>query len=320
VKEFDIIGNFFQPRSYQRRDVVIGIGDDCAVTSVPEKQQLAVTTDTLVEGVHFPKDTSARAIAHKAVAVNLSDLAAMGAEPAWISLSLSLPQVDEAWLNEFSATLQELTEYYSVQLIGGDTVRGPLSITITAQGFLPTDQALRRSQAKPGDWIYVTGTLGDAALGLDLALGKRDVKLHHQNYFLNRLNLPTPRVLAGTQLRRIAHSCIDVSDGVISDLKHILFASQVGATLHVDKLPFSEAMLESATEEEAIHYALTGGDDYELLFTIAEEQKGKLDVALANYNVSATCIGQLNGTPEKLELKYNDAPFQTSSEGFQHFA
>lgn len=320
MKEFDIIGNFFQPRSYQRRDVVIGIGDDCAVTSVPEKQQLAVTTDTLVEGVHFPKDTSARAIAHKAVAVNLSDLAAMGAEPAWISLSLSLPEVDEAWLNEFSATLQELTEYYSVQLIGGDTVRGPLSVTITAQGFLPTDQALRRSQGRPGDWIYVTGTLGDAAVGLDLALGNIDVKLLHRNYFLNRLNLPTPRVLAGTQLRRIAHSCIDVSDGVISDLKHILYASQVGATLNVEKLPFSEAMQETVSEEKAIEYALTGGDDYELLFTIAEEQKGKLDVALANCNVSATCIGQLNGTPEKLELKYNDAPFQISSEGFQHFA
>ncbi|MCY7295884.1 thiamine-phosphate kinase [Alteromonas sp. a30] len=320
MKEFDIIGHFFQPRSYQRHDVAIGIGDDCAVTSVPEGQQLATTTDTLVEGVHFPKETSARAIAHKAVAVNLSDLAAMGAEPAWVSLSLSLPHVDKDWLGEFSSTLQELTEYYSIQLIGGDTVKGPLSITITAQGFLPEGQALRRSKAKPGDWVYVTGTLGDAALGLDLAFGQAEAPMHHKNYLLNRLNMPTPRVLAGTQLRRIANACIDVSDGLISDLKHILYASQVGATIHVEKLPLSEAMQESANEEKALQYALTGGDDYELLFTISEEQKGKLDVALANCNVSATCIGQLNGTPDKLELKYNQAPFQIDSEGFQHFA
>lgn len=321
VKEFDIIGHFFQPRSYERHDVVIGIGDDCAVTNVPEGQQLVTTTDTLLEGVHFPHDTSARAIAHKAVAVNLSDLAAMGAEPAWISLSLSLPKVDADWLNEFSACLQELTEYYSIQLIGGDTVQGPmLSITITAQGFLPKDQALRRSQARPGDWIYVTGTLGDAALGLDVVQEKVDVSLFHRNYLVNRLNLPTPRVLAGTNLRRIANSCIDISDGLLSDLKHILFASQCGASLNLEKLPFSEAMLESVSEEKAIQYAISGGDDYELLFTLGEEQKGKLDVVLANCNVSATCIGQLSGVPEKLELKYKDEPYQALSEGFQHFA
>lgn len=320
MKEFDIIGHFFQPRSYERHDVVIGIGDDCAVTTVPEGQHLVTTTDTLLEGVHFPVNTSARAVAHKAVAVNLSDLAAMGAEPAWISLSLSLPKVDTDWLNEFSACLQELTDYYSIQLIGGDTVKGPLAVTITAQGFLPVDQALRRSQAKPGDWVYVTGTLGDAALGLHIAQEKADVKLFHRNYLLNRLNFPTPRVLAGTSLRRIAHSCIDISDGLLSDLKHILYASQCGATLQLEKLPLSEAMLDSVSEEHAIQYAISGGDDYELLFTIAEEQKGKLDVVLANCNVSATCIGQLNGIPEKLELKYNGETYQALDEGFQHFA
>ncbi len=319
MKEFDIIGHFFQPRSYKRRDVVIGIGDDCAVTNVPSGQHLVTTTDTLLEGVHFPVKTEARAIAHKAVAVNLSDLAAMGAEPAWINLSLSLPKVDTDWLNEFSLCLQELTEYYSIQLIGGDTVQGPLAITITAQGFLPIDQAIRRSQAKPGDWIYVTGTLGDAALGLHVVQDKVGVKLFHRNYLLNRLNFPTPRVLAGTNLRRIAHSCIDVSDGLISDLKHILYASQCGASLCLEKLPLSEAMLDSVSQEQAIQYALSGGDDYELLFSIAEEQKGQLDVALANCNVSATCIGQMNGVPGKLELKYNNEPYQMVEEGYQHF-
>lgn len=319
MHEFDIIGHFFQPRSYQRHDVVIGIGDDCAVTEVPEGQHLVTTTDTLVIGVHFPENTHPSAIAHKAVAVNLSDLAAMGAEPAWISLSLSLPSIDEDWVNDFSRTLHELTEYYSIQLIGGDTVKGPLSITITAQGFLPKEHALTRSRAKPGDYIYVTGTLGDAALGLDVALNKKALPMHHQEFVRNRLDRPTPRVHAGTALRRIAHSCIDISDGLVSDIKHILFASQVGAVIQVDKLPFSEAMQECTDKEEAIAYALAGGDDYELLFTLSEEQKGNLDIVLANCNVPATCIGQLNGSAEKLELKYHEQTYQFTAQGFEHF-
>lgn len=320
MKEFEIIKNYFLARSHQRKDVQLGIGDDCAVTTVPDGQQLATTTDTLVEGVHFPKGTSGRAVAHKALAVNLSDLAAMGAEPAWISLSLSLPKFDDAWLHEFSGTLQELSEYYSIQLIGGDTVQGPLSITITAQGFVPKDQALTRSRAKPGDWIYVTGTVGDAALGLKLLNGEERAVLKHHSYLLDRLNFPTPRLLVGTTLRRIANSCIDISDGVVSDLQHILFASQVGATVDVEDLPMSEALSETLDQEHAIRVALTGGDDYELLFTISEEQKGNLDVALANCNVSATCIGRINGVSEKLELRRDGKPFELNAVGYQHFA
>lgn len=320
MKEFDIIDNYFLSRSFQRKDVQIGIGDDCAVTTVPEGQQLVTTTDTLLEGVHFPVATSGRAVAHKAVAVNLSDLASMGAEPAWISLSLSLPEVDKAWLNDFSTCLQELTEYYSVQLIGGDTVQGPLAVTITAQGFVPTGQALTRSRAKPGDWIYVTGTLGDAGLGLKLSQDDAAIDNQHKSFLLDRFNFPTPRLLVGTTLRRIAHSCIDVSDGVLSDLKHILYASQCGATLQLEKLPISEAMKESVSQEEAIEYALTAGDDYELLFTLSEEQKGNVEVALANCNVSATCIGQITGNAEKLELKLGEKQYVLSADGFQHFS
>lgn len=319
VKEFALIKEFFQSRSHQRRDVELGIGDDCAITNVPEGQSLVVTTDTLVDGVHFPKETDARAIAHKAVAVNLSDLAAMGAEPAWISLSLSLPEASESWLNEFSQGVQELLEYYSVQLIGGDTVQGPLSVTITAHGFIPKGQALTRSRAKPGDWVYVTGTLGDAGLGLDLIQGKQAVPMKHQNTVVNRLNYPAPRVLAGTVLRRIANSCIDISDGLISDLRHILYASQCGATLHLDKLPLSEAMQDSVDGEQAIKYALSAGDDYELLFSVAEEQKSNLELALATSNVPATCIGQINGVAEKLELKLNDEAYSFPHQGFEHF-
>jgi thiamine-monophosphate kinase len=320
VKEFNVIEYFFKAKSIQRKDVIIGIGDDGAVTQIPQGQALVTTTDTLVSGVHFLADTPPHAIAQKAIAVNLSDLAAMGAQPAWMSLSLCLPEVDEDWLEDFSNGLQEHAEYYSVQLIGGDTVKGPLVITITAQGFVPFEQALTRSKAKPGDSVYVTGTLGDAGLGLRIA--QKKIAVNHvlnQNYLLNRLNYPTPRLLVGTSLRRIASSCIDISDGLVSDIKHILKASQCGATIHVDKLPISNALKESVNYNQAIGYALSAGDDYELLFTVSEEQKGHLERTLANANVHATYIGQLNGSVGKLELRQADKLFEYSSEGYEHF-
>ena len=320
MKEFNVIEDFFKAKSIQRKDVIIGIGDDGAVTHIPQGQALVTTTDTLLSGVHFSADTSPHAIAQKAIAVNLSDLAAMGAEPAWISLSLSLPEVDENWLEAFSNGLQEHAIYYSVQLIGGDTVKGPLSITITAQGFVPCGQALTRSNAKPGDSVYVTGSLGDAGLGLHIAQNKcvLDDQLN-KDYLLNRLHYPTPRLLVGTSLRRIASACIDVSDGLVSDIKHILNASQCGATIHVDKLPMSQALKESVSSSKAIDYALSAGDDYELLFTVSEEQKGHLETTLASANVHATFIGQLNGASGKLELRLGDKPYEYSAKGYEHF-
>ncbi|WP_297823416.1 thiamine-phosphate kinase [uncultured Paraglaciecola sp.] len=320
MKEFNVIEYFFKAKSVQRKDVIIGIGDDGAVTHIPQGQALVTTTDTLISGVHFLADTPAHAIAQKAMAVNLSDLAAMGAEPAWISLSLSMPTVDENWLQAFSNGLQEHAEYYSVQLIGGDTVKGPLAITITAQGFVPFNQALTRSQAKPGDSVYVTGTLGDAGLGLHIAQKKCVVtNQSNQEFLLNRLNYPTPRLLVGTSLRRIASACIDISDGFVADIKHILNASQCGATIHVDKLPLSQALKESVNYSDAVDYALSAGDDYELLFTVSEEQKGHLETTLANANVHATYIGQLNGSAGKLELRQADKPYEYSSKGYEHF-
>jgi thiamine-monophosphate kinase len=320
VKEFNVIEDFFKAKSIQRKDVIIGIGDDAAVTHIPQGQALVTTTDTLLSGVHFLADTSPHAIAQKAIAVNLSDLAAMGAEPAWISLSLSLPEIDEEWLEAFSNGLQEHAVYYSIQLIGGDTVQGPLAITITAQGFVPFEQALTRSKAKPGDSVYVTGTLGDAGLGLHIAQKKCQLDNQpNQDYLLNRLNYPTPRLLVGTSLRRIASACIDISDGLVSDLKHILKASQCGATIHVDKLPMSQALKESVSCTQAIDYALSAGDDYELLFTVSEEQKGHLETTLASANVHATYIGQLNGNAGKLELRQACKLYEYSAKGYEHF-
>lgn len=320
LKEFNVIEKFFKAKSIQRKDVIIGIGDDGAITHIPQGQALVTTTDTLLSGVHFLADTPPHAIAQKAIAVNLSDLAAMGAEPAWISLSLSLPDIDENWLEAFSNGLQEHAVYYSVQLIGGDTVKGPLAITITAQGFVPFDQALTRSNAKPGDSVYVTGSLGDAGLGLHIAQKKCVLENQaNQDFLLNRLNYPTPRLLVGTSLRRIASACIDISDGLVSDIKHVLKASQCGAILHVDKLPLSQALRESVSPSQAIDYALSAGDDYELLFTVSEEQKGHLVTALASANVDATFIGQLNGSTDKLELRQGDKPFEYNAKGYEHF-
>jgi thiamine-monophosphate kinase len=207
-----------------------------------------------------------------------------------------------------------------VQLIGGDTVKGPLAITITAQGFVPFEQALTRGKAKPGDSVYVTGTLGDAGLGLHIAQKKCEVDDQlNQDYLLNRLNYPTPRLLVGTSLRRIASACIDISDGLVSDIQHILNASQCGATIHVDKLPMSQALKESVSCSQSIGYALSAGDDYELLFTVSEEQKGHLETTLASANVHVTCIGQLNGNMGKLELRQADKPYECNVKGYEHF-
>lgn len=320
MKEFSIIEHFFKEGSYQRKDVETGIGDDCAITNVPEGQSLVVTTDTLISGIHFLEGTCARSVAQKAMAVNLSDLAAMGAEPSWFSLSLSIPEVDENWLAQFAAGLHEMAHYYSVQLIGGDTVQGPLAVTITAQGFIPKGQGLKRSDAQPGDSIYVTGCLGDAGKGLDIMQSGQTVLSENAQYLCERLNFPTPRVLAGTTLRRIANACIDVSDGLLVDLKRVLKASNCGASVQVENIPLSNSLQQSSSKEEAIQYALGSGDDYELLFTISEEQKGNLEVALANSNVKVTCIGHINGHTEQLDLTLNNNKYEFDLKGFEHFA
>jgi thiamine-monophosphate kinase len=324
VKEFDLIGKYFAKGGHVRKDVLLGIGDDAAVTKVPVGQCVVTTTDTLVEGVHFLPGTAAESIAHKAIAVNLSDLAAMGAEPAWISLSLSLPSIDENWVKAFSEKIHSLSHYFSFQLIGGDTVQGPLSITITAQGFIPENNQITRSGANPGDWLLVTGSLGDAGVGLDLLKNKIKVSNpEHASYLKNRHCFPTPRVLAGTTLRRIATSSIDISDGLIQDLKQVILRSHVGALVHLDKLPISEAI--SANIEnviEAITYAATAGDDYELLFTVPEEQRVHIETALASYDIRVTCIGQITGATGKIDLRLNEKPFEFESKkfGFEHFS
>ncbi|MEW6989456.1 thiamine-phosphate kinase [Colwelliaceae bacterium 6441] len=321
MKEFDLIKKYFTEQAVNRKDVVLGIGDDCALLTPSERQNIAITTDTLVAGVHFPSDTPPRAIGHKAIAVNLSDLAAMGAEPTWLSMAITLPNIDEEWVSEFCAGVFELCEYYHVQLVGGDTTQGPLSITVTAQGLTPFDKHITRSGAKAGDWLYVTGELGDAALALQHYYKKVSLTKEALNTVNKRLNYPMPRVLAGQALRGYASAAIDLSDGLIADLEHICQASNVGANLVLENLPLSDTLNASLGQAAGIELALKGGDDYELLFTVSEDKKVGMETALANFGVTipVTCIGQLNATG-KITTILNNKPTQIDAQGFEHFS
>ena len=248
--EFDLIKRYFSRKSLQN-GVSLSVGDDCAITSIPSGYQLAITTDTLVEGTHFLPSISPADLAYKSVAVNLSDLAAMGATPTWMSLALTLPEIKEAWLAEFSQSLFAILDRYGVSLIGGDTTKGPLSITLTAQGFLPKNQGLFRHQAKVGDWIFVSGFLGDSAAGLDLLLQNRKIENESDRYFIQRHLHPTPRVELGLALRSFSCCALDISDGLLADLEHILERSQVGAEIYLENLPLSHHLCTQYEQTQA---------------------------------------------------------------------
>jgi thiamine-monophosphate kinase len=312
MNEFAIIEHFFNSSNIKRNDVMLGIGDDCAIVQPPHDQELLITTDTLVSGVHFLPEMHAYDIGFKSLAVNLSDLAAKGAEPAWMTLALTLPKNDETWLKDFSKGLFELANRYHIQLIGGDLTKGPLSITIQAMGFASKNQSLRRSNAKPGDLIYVSNTLGDAALGLAYLKNSMIIAKPYQDFLISRHSRPEPRIELGKQLRSIAHASIDISDGLAADLGHILDMSHVGATMYVDSLPLSEAMLASVSREEGIALALNGGDDYELCFTVAPDKAHLL-------NTPYTCIGKITNQPG-LDLRYQDEKkYNGIHAGYKHF-
>ncbi len=318
--EFSLIARYFDRTRSARRDVETGIGDDCALLTVPDKQVLAISTDTLVSGIHFLADIDPADLACKALAVNLSDLAAMGADPAWLTLALTLPQVDEDWLQVFSDSLFERLNYYDMQLIGGDTTRGPLSMTLGIHGFVPAGRALKRSGAEPGDWIYVTGTPGDSAAGLAILQKTLQVDNREQaDYLVSRHLRPTPRILQGQALRGLASSAIDLSDGLASDLLHILKASGCGARIHLDALPLSEALTANVSPEQALRWALSGGEDYELCFTVPERNRGALDVALGNLGARWTCIGQVTALADGINYMMGEKPVTMELKGYDHF-
>jgi thiamine-monophosphate kinase len=312
MNEFAIIQHFFTTQRISRNEVTLGIGDDAAIITPPANQQIVITTDTLVENVHFLKQTSAYDIGFKSLAVNLSDLAAMGATPAWITLALTLPAMDETWLTDFSRGFFALASDYKTQLIGGDLTHGPLTITIQAHGLIPSGQAIQRNHAKPGDLIYVTNTVGDAAIGLAILQNKIHLPEENQKSFITKLNRPTPQIKIGEELRGIASAAIDISDGLIADLGHILEKSSVGAEINVDLIPLENALKNNVTQKEALTFALNGGDDYELCFTVPAEKKNRVPK-------NCTCIGKITDT-KKLDLRFSDGTkYHLLQAGYQHF-
>ena len=295
--EFDVIERFFKTRfAMDRDDLVLGIGDDCALLNLTPGHQLAVSSDVLVEGVHFFSDVDPQTLGHKCLAVNLSDLAACGAKPKAFTLSLTLPSIDDAWLRAFSEGLYALSKMHACALIGGDTTRGPLNIGITVLGEIPKGQALVRSGAKKGDDLYVSGTLGDARWALLGLNGQMSVDKARLPTLRTRLESPTPRVDLGLALRGVASAAIDLSDGLLGDLAHVLKASQKGAQLQVlDMLqsPLVSEDLRTLPQDQALKLMLQGGDDYELLFSAPKSKAQALKVLAQQLNLPLTVIGQV---------------------------
>lgn len=312
MDEFALIRTYFAELTTVHRGVVLGVGDDAALLRVPAGEELAVTTDTLVAGRHFSEDTPPEDIGWKSLAVNLSDLAAMGAKPRWFTLALTLRLADPSWLDGFARGLRALAEQSGIALVGGDTTQGPLSITITAMGTLPKGSALRRSGAKAGDLVCVTGTLGDAALALRM---RDDEKLPAS--MKRRLDRPLPRNDAGLALRGVAHAVIDLSDGLAGDLAHILDASKVGAEIRADHLPMSDEFRALAPVEQRLALQVAGGDDYELCVCIAPSD---LESIVGKIGVPLTVIGKIT---KKKGLRFVDATGKTIRQDFdayRHFS
>jgi thiamine-monophosphate kinase len=317
LSEFSLIKQYFSELTAHRDDVLLGIGDDCALLNCPSNQSIAVSIDTLVEGVHFFADVCPQKLGHKSLAVGLSDLAAMGAKPAWFTLALSLPEVNTEWLKSFSRGLAELANQHQIQLVGGDTTRGPLTISIQVHGIVDPEKALKRSAAKQGDLIYVTGNLGDAGLALQAKLDSArygELSEGDLAYVTSRLELPTPRVEIGQKLLGIATAAIDISDGLASDLGHILERSGVGATIELDKLPLSDT-LQGLSSQDAHHLALSAGDDYELCFIVPKQHQVKLENALGK---DSTLIGVIENQTG-LRLMNNGEVCSLQEGGYDHF-
>ena len=323
ISEFDLIREYFSRRISVRDDVIIGIGDDAAILQPPAGMALAISMDTLVDGVHFDQHSGPYSIGWKAAAVNLSDMAATGAEPAWATLSLTLPEVKADWLREFSNGLFEMLSRFDVELVGGDTSRGPLSMTVQLHGFVPVKQALGRNGARPGDMLYLTDTVGEAGLALWCRQQQIDLPQPYGRLLMARLDRPEPRINEGVGLRELASSAIDISDGLLADLGHVCTASQVGAVINVGELPRSpafsacaQALLDQGllNEEKLLSFQLSGGDDYELCFSVPLDRCHDLD-SQATYH----CIGGIEeGDGVRCRDKQGNA-YQPQCSGFDHF-
>lgn len=317
--EFALIERYFRTCGAQRADVTLGVGDDAALLVQPAGNELVAATDTLVAGVHFPHGSPAASIGHRALAVNLSDLAAMGARPAWALLALTVPDAGEAWLAEFAAGFSALARAHEVALVGGDTTRGPLCVTVQLLGHVPQGTALRRAGARAGDALFVSGTPGDAAAGLALEQGQLQAAQDARSYLRERFLWPKPRVALGERLREYASACIDVSDGLLGDAAKLVNASHAGAALQLEQLPVSEPLLAVLGDARARELALTGGDDYELCFAVPPHNLTRLNDELPPQRWGYTRIGSVR-TEAGVVVTHEGTVMEFSHSGYQHFA
>jgi thiamine-monophosphate kinase len=316
LSEFELIRQFFASLGASRADVALGVGDDAALLDLGGPELLVLCVDTLVSGVHFPSDAPADAVGHKALAVNLSDLAAMGARPAWALLSLTLPSIDAGWLAGFKDGFHRLAEQHAVALVGGDTTRGELAVSVTLAGFVAKDRALRRDGARPGDLIYVSGHIGGAAAGLrHWQAGRRD----GVGELIECLHRPQPRIALGGALGGVASAAIDVSDGLAADLGHILERSGVGASLEVARLPLSDCLRRVCSPAEAMAFALSGGDDYELCFTAPPAAEAELVRRAGELGVAVTRVGAIEAEPGLRVIDPNGRTVPLERAGYDHF-
>jgi thiamine-monophosphate kinase len=320
--EFDLISRYFRrgaaPHDAEQ-GVVLGIGDDAALLRVPEGSDLVAAVDTLVAGRHFPLATDARSVGHRALAVNLSDMAAMGAMPAWATLALTIPGADAAWLQRFSDGLLDLAREHGVTLVGGDTTRGPLTVSVQILGSVPQGAALRRSGAKPGDVLAVSGTLGDSGAGLEFATAApRGVDRAVVDALIRRFDYPTPRVQLGLAARHIASAAMDISDGLVGDLPKLAAASGLHAHVQVERLQLSAALCAAVSETRAREWALAAGDDYELLLAASPAMYPKLEAAARRLNLTLNIIGELS-SGSGVSWSMQGAAYTPASSGYDHF-
>ena len=324
--EFELIRRFFVRRSAApesagavQSGVVLGIGDDAALLDVPPGSELVAAVDSIVAGRHFPEGADARSIGHRALAVNLSDLAAMGATPAWATLALTMPDADAAWLERFAGGLLDLADAHGVALVGGDTTRGPLTISVQLLGHVPRGRALRRSGARAGDLLAVTGTLGDAGAGLEFVGAALPETRPAALELIRRFEYPTPRVRFGLAARGIASAAMDLSDGLVGDLPKLAQASGLAAHVWVERLPMSESMRAVVPSAQALAWALAAGDDYELLLAVPAPRYAELEAAAGRLNLMLTTIGELRAGGG-VTWSLNGADFVPGVRGWDHFA
>ncbi len=323
LSEFSIISRFFSDGmladKQKSSNILLGVGDDCALLQMNNNQAMALSMDTMVAGRHFPEQAPPEDIAYRAVAVAVSDLAAMGADPLAFTLGLTLPDSNENWLERFSRGLRSAANNFNISLIGGDTTKGSLAITVQVHGLLPENKKILRSGAAPGDTVFVSGYLGDAATALAVLNDDASVDDETRRYLCNRFYRPQPRIALGQALLPIASAAIDISDGLLADLGHIAEASGLGATIYADRLPISTTVAKLVDDKKAINHALIGGDDYELCFTASSSSRETLQQISSRLGITITEIGEMNLSDNVRCIDQSGVEIQTDITGYQHF-